>query len=88
MADGWRKIDRGLFESHDGQWRISHPWKLKTELRHRWFVAQRRSDGTGWHMHDGNHATLQDARAYIAALNYSRTRTHPRPASPTNDPQR
>jgi hypothetical protein len=46
------------------------PRKLKTELRHRWFVAQRRSDGTGWHMHDGNHATLQDARAYIAALNY------------------
>ncbi|MCA1680461.1 MAG: hypothetical protein LC777_16670 [Actinobacteria bacterium] len=69
MADDWRKIDRGLFESPDGQWRISNPWKLRTELRHRWFVAQRRSDRNGWRMHDGHHATLHDARAYIATLN-------------------
>lgn len=68
MADDWRKIDRGLFESRDGRWRISNPWRLSTELRHRWLVAQRRSDGAGWNMHDGDHATLQDARAYIAAL--------------------
>jgi hypothetical protein len=67
MADNWHKIDRGLFESPDGQWRISNPWKLKTELRHRWLVAQRRSDGAGWHMHDVNHATLHDARAYVDA---------------------
>ena len=69
MADGWHEIDRGLFESPDGQWRICNPWRLKTELRHRWLVAQRRSSGMGWCMHDADHATLHDARAYIAALN-------------------
>lgn len=68
MADGWRKVDRGLFESLDGQWRICNPWRLKTELRHRWLVAQRRSDGAGWNMLDDDHATLHDARAYVAAL--------------------
>jgi hypothetical protein len=68
MADGWRKIDRGLFESPDGRWRIANPWRLNTELRHRWLVAQRRSDGAGWNMHDGDHATPQDARAYVARL--------------------
>lgn len=67
VADGWRKIERGLFESADGQWRICNPWKLTTELRHRWLVAERRSEGWGWNMHDGDHATLQDARAYVAA---------------------
>jgi hypothetical protein len=66
--DGWRKIDRGLFESADGQWRIANPHKLTTELRHRWLVAQRRASGSGWCMHDGDHATLHDARAYVAAL--------------------
>ncbi|MCA1699853.1 MAG: hypothetical protein LC790_13495 [Actinobacteria bacterium] len=30
--DGWRKIERGLFESADGQWRITNPWKLN--VRH------------------------------------------------------
>jgi len=68
MSDGWRKIDRGLWESADGQWRIANPYKLTTELRHRWLVAQRRSSGSGWNMHDGDHATLQDAHAYVAAL--------------------
>jgi uncharacterized protein YqjF (DUF2071 family) len=68
MAEDWRKIDRGLFESPDGQWRISNPWRLETELRHRWFVGQRRDDGKGWHMLDVDHATLQDARAYVAGL--------------------
>ena len=68
MPDGWRKIDRGLWESVDGQWRITNPHKLTTELRHRWLVAQRRSSGSGWNMHDGDHATLQDARAYVAGL--------------------
>jgi hypothetical protein len=43
--------------------------KLSTELRHRWLVAERRSSGTGWCMHDGDHATLQDACAYVASLN-------------------
>ena len=33
MADGWRKIDRGLFESPDGHWRISNPHRLETDLR-------------------------------------------------------
>jgi hypothetical protein len=65
MPDGWRKIERGLVESADGQWRIANPWKLSTELRHRWLVAQRRSSGTGWHMHEGDHATLDDARTYV-----------------------
>jgi hypothetical protein len=68
MSEDWRKIDRGLFESPDGRWRISNPWKLKTELRHRWLVAERRSDGVGWHLLDGDHATLHDARAYVAGL--------------------
>ena len=65
MPDGWRKIDRGLFESADGQWRITNPWKLDTELRHRWLVAERRASGSGWSMHEGDHATLHDACAYV-----------------------
>jgi len=44
----WRKIERGLFESADGRWRIANPYKLTTELRHRWLVAERRSSGSGW----------------------------------------
>jgi hypothetical protein len=67
MADSWRKIERGLFESPDGRWRIANPWKLTTELRHRWLVAERRASGSGWSMHDGDHATLEDARAYVEA---------------------
>jgi len=63
--EGWRKIDRGLFESTDGQWRITNPWRLTTELRHRWLVAQRRCNESGWNMHDGDHATLHDACAYV-----------------------
>jgi hypothetical protein len=73
MADGWRKIERGLFESADGLWRIVNPWTLSTELRHRWFVAQRRSVGSGWCMYDGDHATLHDARTYVESL----TSDHP-----------
>jgi len=56
---GWRKLDRGLFESVDGQWRIANPWRVTTELRHRWLVAERRASGAGWAMHDGNHATFK-----------------------------
>jgi hypothetical protein len=62
--DGWRKIDRGLFESADGQWRIANPWRLTTKLRHRWLVAERRCGGSGWYMH---HSTLHDACAYVEA---------------------
>lgn len=65
MPDGWHRIERGLFESANGQWRIANPWKLNTELRHRWFVAERDSTGSGWYMHDGNHATMREARAYV-----------------------
>jgi hypothetical protein len=68
MSDGWRRIEQGLFESADGQWRIANPWKLTTEMRHRWLVAQRGASGSGWHMHDGDHATLHDARAYVEGL--------------------
>jgi hypothetical protein len=70
MPDRWRKIERGLWESADGQWRITNPDKLTTELRHRWLVARRRvtGTGTGWHMHDGAHATLHEARAYVDSL--------------------
>jgi len=68
MAEDWLRIDRGLYESPDGQWRIANPWKLRTELRHRWLVAERRSSGSGWCMHDGDHATLHDGRAYVAGL--------------------
>jgi hypothetical protein len=69
MADGWRKIERGLFESSDGQWRMVNPWKVNTELRHRWLVAERNSTGSGWSMHDRDHPTLQDARVYVEARN-------------------
>jgi hypothetical protein len=79
--DGWRKLNRGLFESADGQSRITNPHMLTTELRHRWLVAQRRSGATGWNMHDGDHATLHDARAYVAAL----TDAEPSPSVPTHD---
>jgi len=43
-------------------------YALTTELRHRWLVAQRRSSGSGWCMHDGDHATLHDARTYVEDL--------------------
>lgn len=68
MPDGWRKIERGLFESPDGRWRIANPWRSTTELRHRWLVAERRASGSGWSMHDGDHATLHDARAYVEGV--------------------
>ena len=68
MAEDWLRIDRGLYESPDRHWRIANPWKLRTELRHRWLVAERRSSGSGWCMHDGDHVTLHDARAYVAGL--------------------
>jgi hypothetical protein len=68
MSDEWRKIDRGLFESPDGQWRIANPWKLKSELRHRWLVAERDASGSGWSMRDGDHESLGEARAHVEAL--------------------
>jgi hypothetical protein len=68
MPNDWRNIERGLFESPDGQWRIANPWKLKTELRDRWLVAERHSSGSGWCMHDGSHATLDEARSYVEGL--------------------
>jgi len=68
MAEGWRKIEHGLWESVDGQWRIANPWKVTTELRHRWLVAQRRESESGWCLHDGDHATLHEARAYVERL--------------------
>jgi hypothetical protein len=66
--EDWRRIEDGLFESADGQWRIANPRKVTTELRHRWLVAERSSSGSGWCMHPCDHATLQDARAYVEAL--------------------
>jgi hypothetical protein len=44
------------------------PARPTTELRHRWLVAKRRSGGSGWCMHDGDHATLHDARTYVESL--------------------
>jgi hypothetical protein len=79
--DGWRKLNRGLFDSADGQWRIANPYKLTTELRHRWLIAQRRSSGAGWNMHDGDHATQHVARAYVAAL----SNAAPPPSDRTHD---
>lgn len=67
MPNDRRKIDRGLYESPDGQWRITNPLKLNTELRHRWLVAERRASGSGWCMHEGDHATLRDACLYVEA---------------------
>lgn len=72
MPDGWCKIERGLFESADGHWRMTNPWKINTELRHRWLVAERSSTGSGWCMHDGDYATLHDARAYVEARDPAR----------------
>jgi hypothetical protein len=68
VPDDWRRIEDGLFESADGQWRIANPRKVTTELRHRWLVAERSVSGAGWCMHVGDHATLQDARVYVEAL--------------------
>jgi hypothetical protein len=68
MSEDWRKIERGLFESPDGRWQIANPWRLSSELRHRWLVAERRGGGSGWCMHDGDHATLDNARAYVEGV--------------------
>jgi hypothetical protein len=68
MPDGWRKIKRGLFESTDGHWHIANLWKVTTELRHRWLVAQCNASGSGWSIHDGDHAILHDARADVRSL--------------------
>ena len=84
--DGWRKIDRGLFESADGQWRIANPWKLATELRHRWLVAERRASGSGWSMHDGDHATLQAACSYVNTRCPSNPPSPPAATEPHRDP--
>ena len=75
MPEAWRMIERGLFESPDGRWRIANPYKLTTELRHRWLVAERRASGSGWCMHDGDHATLHDARLYVEHHTAERTRS-------------
>ena len=83
MVGDWHKIERGLFESNDGQWRIANPWKVSTELRHRWLVAHRRSSGSGWSMLDGDHATLHDACAYVASLNDMVPTPAPAPATST-----
>ena len=32
MPDDWRKIERGLFESPDGQWRIANPWRAEDRV--------------------------------------------------------
>jgi hypothetical protein len=53
-------------ENHDdARRRIANPWRLDTALRHRWLVAERRASGSGWAMHDGDHATFHDACAYV-----------------------
>lgn len=54
-------------ETDRRQRRHRAPARPTTELRHRWLVAERDSAGSGWCMHDGDHATLQDARAYVEA---------------------
>jgi len=36
MRDDWRKIERGLFESSDAQWRITNPYKL---IGHPWLAS-------------------------------------------------
>jgi hypothetical protein len=47
---------------------MADPEPLEGDERHRWLVAQRHSSGSGWCMHDGDHATLHDARAYVDRL--------------------
>jgi hypothetical protein len=52
------------------------PWRLTTELRHRWLVVERRCSGSGWNMHDGDHATLHDACAYVEPTSGHDLTTH------------
>ncbi|MEA2492431.1 MAG: hypothetical protein QOJ29_342, partial [Thermoleophilaceae bacterium] len=83
-----RSVDRGLFESADGQWRITNPYKLTTELRHRWLVAERRASGTGWSMHDGDHPP-STTPAPTSPLDSPFDPTDSRPAAVRSaDPQR
>jgi hypothetical protein len=37
MVGDWRKIERGLFESTDGRWRIVNPWR---PARPRWVAGE------------------------------------------------
>lgn len=69
MPDDRHKIERGLFQSTDGQRRITNPCQHNTKPRHRWLIAQRRSSGSGWHMHPDDHATPHDARTYVETRN-------------------
>ena len=42
-------------------------------------VAQRCSSGSGWNMHDGDHATLHDARTYVENLTPEQPEVRRRP---------
>lgn len=68
---GWRKLDRGRYESPDGRWIAERPWMLDTPLRARWVIRERMEiSGPGdelWFTHDDDWATMREAVAY--ALN-------------------
>jgi len=59
---------------------------LKSPLRHRWLVAERRTSGSGWCMHDGDHTTLQDARAYVKPANSPDSQREPSASPRTTEP--
>jgi hypothetical protein len=53
---------------------------------YRWLVAERRSDGRGWNMHDGDHATLHDACVYVDGLASTATVGREEKAEPDRRP--
>ncbi|MCA1699855.1 MAG: hypothetical protein LC790_13505, partial [Actinobacteria bacterium] len=68
LGNGHVRFGGRVGETDRRQRRHRAPTRPTTELRYRWLVAQRRSSGSGWCMHDGDHATLHDARTYIERI--------------------
>jgi hypothetical protein len=68
LGNGHVRFGGRAGETDRRQRRHRAPARPNTELRHRWLVAERRANGKGWNLHDGDHATLHDACAYVEAL--------------------
>ena len=67
LGNGHVRFGGRVGETDRRQRRHRAPARPTTELRHRWLVAERRTSGSGWNMHDGDYARLQDARTYVEA---------------------
>lgn len=65
---GWRKLDRGRYESPGGRWIAERPWMLDTPLRARWIIRERMEISAPsdclWFTHDADWATMREAVAY------------------------